>query len=241
MKKMRDFLLVPATEPDKRENARLRTVILTVITSVVAVVYLMGKPWSDGRTAALLCAVNTATFLIHILYYKDAAIARLLLFGACLGLVELVADALCVHFTGTLDYSIAKSFMIWKSPWWMPWAWMIVGAQIGYLGTRFIERVGIGRGAVLSALIGAINIPFYEEMARYANWWEYQFCRMLPFTHTPLYIVVAELLIGFSLAPLARIALRKPSWRDAALAGLLAGLMTIIGGLIGYGVAEGIV
>lgn len=217
----------------------MRTVLITVVTSVVAVLVFAGKPWSDGRTAILLSAINGATFAVHILRYRDKAIARLLLFGFCLGIVELIADALCVRFTGTLDYSVAHSTMLWESPWWMPVAWALVSAQIGYLGTRFIEKVGLRRGAVLSALIGAINIPFYEEMARYAHWWQYEFCRMLPGTHTPLYIVVAELLIGLSLGPLARIALRKDSWHTAALAGILAGMVTIIGGLIGYGIAEG--
>ncbi len=238
---MRNFFhLEPIPTPDPREKARLRTVLITVATSVVAVAFFAGKPWSDGRTAILLCAINGLTFTLHIARYRDAAIARLLLWGFCLGCIELIADALCVHFTGTLDYSVARSAMIGESPWWMPLAWMLVAAQIGYLGARFVERVGIAKGAVLSAIIGAINIPFYEEMARYAHWWEYQFCRMLPHTHTPVYIVVAELLIGLSLGPLARVALRHASWRDAALAGLLAGIVTIVGGLVGFGVAEGV-
>ncbi len=241
---MRNFFFVPplppSSEPDSRETARLCTVLITVATSVVAALFFANNPWSDGRTAALLCAVNGATFALHILRYRDAAMARLLLFGLCLGIVELVADALCVRFTGTLDYSVSHSPMLWESPWWMPLAWMLVGSQIGYLGARLIERVGLWRGAILSAVIGAVNIPFYEEMARYAHWWEYQFCRMLPGTHTPVYIVVAELLIGLSLGPLARVALRNPSWRGAVQAGLIAGIMTILGGLIGFGLTEGI-
>ena len=42
----------------------------------------------------------------------------------------------------------------------------------------------------LTAVLGAVNIPFYEEMAYHAHWWQYQNCRMLG--HTPLYIIVAE-------------------------------------------------
>ncbi len=221
------------------EAARLRTVLLTVATSVFAVAIFAGKPWSDGTTAALLSAVNLTSFVVHIVRFRDTGMARLLWWGLCLGVVELVADALCVHFTGTLDYRMARSAMIWESPWWMPFAWMLVGTQIGYLGTRFIERFGAVRGAALSALVGAVNIPFYEEMARYAHWWEYQFCRMLPMTHTPVYIVIAELVIGCALAPCARVALRGTSWREATIAGIVAGIATIIGGLIGFGIAEG--
>jgi len=220
--------------------ARLRAVLTTIVTSIIGVTLCAGKPWSDGRTAVLLSAVNSTTLLLHILRYRDAAMARLMLFGLCLGIVELVADALCVRFTGTLDYSVTHSAMLAESPWWMPIAWMLVSTQIGYLGARLIERVGMVWGALLSATIGAINIPFYEEMAYHAHWWQYQFCRMLPRTHTPLYIVVAELLIGLSLGPLAQVALRRDSWRNAAVAGLLAGSVTILGGLLGYGVAEGL-
>ena len=234
------FSSLPAPDKDSAlEAARLRIVLLTVATSVLSVVIFAGKPWSDGRTAALLSTINLLTFAVHIVRFRDFAMARLLWWGFCLGVVELVADALCVMFTGTLDYRMAKSAMLWESPWWMPVAWMLVGTQIGYLGTRFIKRFGAWRGAALSALVSAINIPFYEEMARHAHWWEYQFCRMLPGTHTPVYIVVAELVIGFALAPCARVAVRGVSWHRATLAGILAGIATIVGGLIGFGIAEG--
>ena len=232
---MRDFF----RETDPLERARLRVVLLTVVVSVVSVSVFAGKSWSDGRTATLLSAINAALFAAHILWYRDAGMARLLLWGLCLGTVELIADALCVRFTGTLDYSVAYSAYLAESPWWMPVAWALVGAQIGYLGARFVERVGVLRGAALSALIGAVNIPFYEEMAFHAHWWQYQFCRMLPGSHTPIYIVIAELVIGGSLAPLARIALRNPRPTVAVAAGAAAGVFTIIGGLVGFGIAEG--
>ena len=38
--------------------------------------------------------------------------------------------------------------------------------------------------------LGAINIPFYEEMARKIHWWQNSGCRMLSFT--PYYIVVGK-------------------------------------------------
>jgi hypothetical protein len=31
-------------------------------------------------------------------------------------------------------------------------------------------------------LLGAINIPFYEEMARRIHWWQYNSCRMISYT-----------------------------------------------------------
>ena len=89
----------------------------------------------------------------------------------------------------------------------------------------------------LTALLGAVNIPFYEEMAYHAHWWQYQNC--LRIGHTPVYIIVAEMVIGLTLGPLAIRAMHADStWRHAAWAGLIGGLSTIWGGLIGYGLVE---
>ena len=51
-------------------------------------------------------------------------------------------------------------------------------------------------------LLGAINIPFYEEMARRIHWWQYNGCRMISFT--PWYIVLGEFGIAIVFALLAR-------------------------------------
>ena len=219
------------------EQKRLRTVLITVLLSVVTVMILRDRLWSDGRTALALNCVSVGVFLWHIAVYKDRVLARLLLFGLGLGVVELIADALCVRFTQTLDYTVAHSPMLGLSPFWMPTAWMVVAAQIGYLGHRLIGKLGTGRGMALTALLGAVNIPFYEEMAYHAHWWQYRNCRMLG--HTPLYIVVAEMVIGLTLGPLAIRAMHADAtWRNALVAGIIGGLSTIWGGLIGYGLVE---
>ena len=221
----------------KLEAARLRTVLGTIALSVGTVLILRDRPWSDGRTALALNAISIGIFLWHIWHYQDWAMARLLLFGLGLGIAELAADALCVRYTHTLDYSVAHSFALGLSPFWMPTAWMIVAAQIGYLGRRLIARLGLGWGMAAAALLGAVNIPFYEEMAYHAHWWQYENCKRLG--HTPLYIVVAEMVIGLTLGPLAIRAMHADSrWHHAAMAGLVGGLSTIWGGLIGYGLVE---
>jgi hypothetical protein len=152
------------------------------------------------------------------------------------GVVELLADALCVHYTGTLDYAPAGSAPLFLSPWWMPLAWMVVAVQIGYVGAGLIARFGAWRGAALTGLLGAVNIPFYEEMAYHANWWRYVQCFRV--WHTPVYIVVAELVIGCALGLLAAAVLRAPSRARAAWYGVLGGLATVVGGMVGYGLVE---
>ena len=127
---------------DNLEATRLRTVLVTIALSVLTVVLLRDRPWSDGRTALALNAVAIGIFLWHVAFYKDKVMARLLLFGLGLGIVELVADALCVRFTRTLDYTVAHTPLLGLSPFWMPTAWMVVAAQIGYLGHRLIAKLG---------------------------------------------------------------------------------------------------
>ena len=69
-------------------------------------------------------------------------------------------------------------------------------------------------------VVGAINIPFYEEMARRIHWWQYSSCRMISFT--PWYITLAEFGIAVTFALLAPM-LRRGSWRIAFVSGVVGG------------------
>jgi hypothetical protein len=110
--------------------------------------------------------------------------------------------------------------MIWRSPFWMPLAWQVVAVQFGYIGLRLWERFG-KLGLLVIALLGAINIPFYEEMARRIHWWQYSGCRMISFT--PRYIILGEFGIALTFALLA-LTVRRGSWRVAIFAGVAGGL-----------------
>jgi hypothetical protein len=69
-------------------------------------------------------------------------------------------------------------------------------------------------------LLGAINIPFYEEMARRIHWWQYSGCRMISFT--PWYIILGEFGIAVAFALLAR-TLRRDSGPAAFVSGVVGG------------------
>ena len=155
---------------------------------------------------------------------RDALLARFLLFGVVVGLAELAADAWLVDYTRTLDYSIGGGPMIWRSPLWMPLAWEVVAVQFGYIGLRLWERFG-KTGLLMIGLLGAINIPFYEEMARRIHWWQYSGCRMISFT--PWYIILGEFGIALVFALLAR-TLRRGSWRQAVIAGIGGGVSIFV-------------
>ena len=202
------------------ERDRLRAVIATIVINIVAVSLLTFAPWSDWRTGVALNIVDNCLLVGFVLARTDALLARFLLFGLVVGLTELAADAWLIDYTHTLDYSIGGGPMIWRSPFWMPLAWEIVAVQFGYIGLRLWERFG-KLGLLVIALLGAINIPFYEEMARRIHWWQYSGCRMISLT--PWYIILGEFGIALVFALLAR-TLRRGSVRTAIISGVAGGI-----------------
>ncbi len=206
------------------ECQRLCIVIATIVTNVVAVSLLTLAPWSDWRTGAALNIVDNCLLIGFALVRRDALLGRFLLFGLLVGFTELSADAWLVDYTRTLDYSIGGGPMIWRSPLWMPLAWEVVAVQFGYIGLRLWERFG-KVGLLMIGLLGAINIPFYEEMARRIHWWQYSGCWMVSFT--PWYIILGEFAIALAFALLAR-TLRRRSWRAAVVAGVSGGFSIFV-------------
>jgi hypothetical protein len=206
------------------ERDRLRVVIATIIINVVAVSLLTLAPWSDWRTGAVLNIVDNCLLVGFALVRRDMLLWRFLLFGVMVGFAELPADAWLVDHTRTLDYSVGGGPMIWRSPLWMPLAWEVVAVQFGYIGLRLWERFG-KVGLLMIGLLGVINIPFYEEMARRIHWWQYSGCRMISFT--PWYIILGEFGIALILALLGR-TLRRGSWRAAIVAGIAGGLSIFV-------------
>ena len=201
------------------ERGRLNVVLATIVINVVAVSLLTLAPWSDWRTGAALNIVDNCLLVGFTLVRRDALLGRFLLFGLLVGFTELAADSWLVDDTRTLDYSVGGGPMIWRSPLWMPLAWEVVAVQFGYVGLRLWERFG-KIGLLMIGLLGAINIPFYEEMARRIHWWQYSGCRMISFT--PWYIILGEFGIAIAFALLAQ-TLRRGSWREAIFAGIGGG------------------
>jgi hypothetical protein len=216
------------------ERGRLCVLIATIVINVIAVSLLTFAPWSDWRTGAALNVVDNCLLVGFTLVRRDALLARFLLFGVVIGVTELVADAWLVDYTRTLDYSVGGGPMIWRSPLWMPLAWEVVAVQFAYIGLRLWERFG-KTGLLMIGLLGAINIPFYEEMARRINWWQYAGCRMI--SYTPWYIILGEFGIAIAFTLLAR-TLRRGSWREAVVAGIGAGLSIFVCYAVAFGITD---
>lgn len=219
----RAALVAAATTRDRApkdvERARLIVVLATVALNLVAVTAFALWPESNWRTGLALNLADNALLFIHVVRWRDRQLAHFVLFGLVVGVVELAADAWLVDVTRTLDYSIGGGPQIWRSPIWMPLAWEIVAVQFGYIGMRLWERWR-GLGLLLAGVLGALNIPFYEEMALRTHWWRYGDCRML--LHTPWYIILGEFLIVLWLAWLARL-LRRQQLGATLLTGVLGG------------------
>src|SRR4051812_34234303 len=207
------------SQDSTREGARLVMILTTIAISIAGVTLFSFVPWSDWRTGLLLNIIENTILIGFCIGLRDRLIPHLMLFGFVVGGVELLADAWLVDATRTLDYSLGGGPMIWRSPAWMPLAWEMVAVQFGYLGLRLSEwRKGLG--LLLNGIIGATNIPFYEEMALKVHWWRYTHCRML--LHTPYYIILGEFLIAICLGAMAR-QTRHERWSRTILAGGVAG------------------
>ena len=213
-------MMSPTNAHDREvERKRLLVVTATIVINIIAVSLLTFAPWSDWRTGAALNLIDNCLLVGFTIVRRDALLARFLLFAVVVGLTELAADAWLVDHTRTLDYSVGGGPMIWRSPLWMPLAWEVVAVQFGYIGLRLWERFGKA-GLLMIGSLGAVNIPFYEEMARRIHWWQYSGCRMV--SYTPWYIIVGEFGIAVVFALLARI-LRRCSWHFAIVTGVIGG------------------
>jgi hypothetical protein len=214
--------------------SRLKVVVLTILLNVTAVVMFAHMPGSDWRTGAALNILDNAILVAYAVIRRDRLMAHLLIFGVALGLTELIADAWLVDWTKTLDYSIGGGPMIWRSPLWMPFAWEVVAVQFAVLGMWFTGKFR-GKGVVVTALIGTVNIPFYEEMALKTHWWVYNQCRM--FLHTPYYIILGEFLIVIFVVILSR-SVEQERLKRTWLAGMGAGLSILLCYAFAYWVLE---
>jgi hypothetical protein len=220
---------------DQHAGGRLLVVLATVALNVVTVALLTLAPWSNWRSAIALNLLDNALLFWFIRTRGDRFLQRLVLYGLAVGFTELAADAWLVDCTHTLDYSPGGGPMLWRSPLWMPFAWEIVVVQFSCLGLWLWQRFGTP-GLLAVGLLGAINIPYYEEMARPIHWWQYRGCRMI--SGTPYYIIAGEFLIAIFLTLLARPIVREPRPGIALALGLAGGLAIFLSYAIGYGLCD---
>ncbi len=148
-------------------------------------------------------------------------LGRLLLAGFIAGLCELFTDASGQYVAHSLIYP-AGELMLWTSPLYMPLSWMVVLTYLGYIAWRLRVLLGWRKAALLSAVLGAIQIPIYEEMAYYGGWWRYKPVHLM-IGHTPVYVLLFEGLVVAAL-PLLYDRIERRSWKQVALIGVIVGV-----------------
>ena len=215
-------------------SSRLNVVLATIFLNIIAVIIFSQVPWSDWRTGLALNFLDNAILITYAISRRDRLMWHLILFGLALGFTELLADAWLVDSTRTLDYSIGGGPMLWRSPLWMPFAWEVVAVQFVVLGMWLSDKFKTA-GLLLAATIGAINIPFYEEMALKTKWWSYSNCRMI--SHTPYYIILGEFFIVVGIVLLVR-RVEKQNLKTTTLSGVLGGLVIFVSYALAFWIFE---
>jgi hypothetical protein len=170
-------------------------------------------------------AANIALVIVlqgmYAAWFRDAIIVRWLIFGVASGFAELATDAWIVG-TGTLEYPTGEP-MLWRSPTYMPFAWVVVLSQIGGIGDWLRGKMPLLPASVATAAVSGINIPIYEHIAKDANWWVYLNTPMIG--NAPYYIIAAEFLLALPLPWIGHVAAQRPVAWGLALGVLEGGVM----------------
>lgn len=206
-----------------------RFVVLTLIFVLAwnSASSMVGWGWP---TAAIITFAMTSIYIWYVWRHQESTLGRILLFGLATGWTELLADRWLVDVTATLVYLPDGPFVL-RSPLYMPFAWMIVTTQLGYIGWWMSKRWGVIAASFLIALFGAVNIPLYEQWAKNADWWYYRATPMLG--NTPWYIIGGEFLIALSL-PAAISLFEKRHWGFSACVGVAQGLWIWLSYVVAY-------
>ena len=166
--------------------------------------------------------VVLSLYLLALLFFPGIRplVGRLLLAGFIAGICELFTDASGQYVVHSLIYPIGEP-MLWTSPLYMPLSWMVILTHLGYISWRLRALIGWQKAALISGLLGAIQIPIYEEMAYYGGWWRYKPTHLM-LGHTPLYVLLFEGLI-VALLPLLYDRIERRAWSQVALVGVVLG------------------
>lgn len=213
------------------DGAMLGLLALMVACHLVSAALAVG--WWTGLLTTALATVYLLVCAVSRPLWRPV-IRRFLLLGFVAGVLELATDAAGRLFAQSLFYPAGEP-LLWTSPIYMPFSWMVVVTQVGYLGWRLrglAPRASLWAALLLTGLVGAALIPFYEETAYYARWWQYA-PTVLHIGHTPAYVLLFEGLIAVAL-PLLTWRLTTRSWRAIAARGITLGAWMPVAALVAW-------
>lgn len=212
-------------------EAALRASHLTALDVAFAAYYLLliichliASRQRIGWTSAALIDLLACGYLLGLAARPRwrPLIVRLMALGLVAGIAELATDAAGKGVAHSLIYP-GREPMLVASPFYMPLSWMVVLVWIAYLAWRLATLASpptVGVRVMIVGLVGALTVPFYEEMAYYAGWWRYVPAHSIG--QVPIYVVVFEGAVA-AILPLITSRLRECPLGYALAGGVIVG------------------
>lgn len=187
-----------------------------------------------GWLSAWVVTLGTgAVFAGYAAVTRNVVLGKLLACGVIVGVAEVLgADRWAVQM-GTLVYAPHGPFIV-DSPGYMPVSWMVATTQFSVIGLWLADRFGLAKATVLTAIVGGLNLPLYEHLAKGADWWFYQHVPMI--WSTPWYVILGEILIGALFPICGRAIVTKPLVWSIPI-GIGLGVWMLVAGWLAYQVA----
>lgn len=219
-----------------REESKFFDRDTKVIITIMAFGILMlvaDSLWFKGWVSAAYWGFGLSAIYGFYAFFKGSpALQKMWVFALIAGFTELLADHYLVSFTGTLVYPTNEP-MLWTSPLYMPFSWLAVLFQIGYIGWKISFKFGKVKAAIILLVLGSLIIPLYEHWAINADWWYYRDAPMI--WDVPYYISLAEGLLMLSIPFLLRMVTAK-QWKSVIILGIVQGLIMLIASFIAFSI-----
>lgn len=144
------------------------------------------------QSTALTSAAAVGSYgLALALASRYEPLRHLVAVGTVAGLVELAGDAFLVAVADSLVYP-ATHPMLWASPAYMPLAWAVLVAFIGYLALRLHAVAGLAAAVVGPAVFAFVSEAGFESFASHGGGWTYVAAPAAWVGNAPLFVLVAE-------------------------------------------------
>ncbi len=220
-----------AQKADSRRISWFDLAIATVILFDFVLTYIdsITKWWYVGSIELFLAALLFA-LLIGVRSMRPV-LGRIMFAGLIAGACELFTDASGQQVVHSLIYP-AGELTIWASPIYMPLTWMVTLTYLGYFSWRLRALQRWRMAILLCGLVGAIEIPLFEEMSYYGGWWRYAPVHLMV-GHTPIYVSLFEGLVIAAL-PLLFYRVERRPWLQVAVVGVVIGAWTAISALAAW-------
>lgn len=213
------------------ETARIRTAWTVIMIGFIGNVAAAIQP--DGSFAvALVMALMALAIVGFVVVHGDTLSLKFLVVAAVAGWLELVTDWAFVDVVPAIVYPKTDP-MIGCSPFYMPFAWMMLLWPLGII-VRWLDRQwGLAAAVALGLVIGGVTIPTHEFLAGRAGWWHYR--DQPSIAHIPHFIIALEALVVAALPVAFRAVERRGLW-VAGLTGVGLGVWIFVAAWVGYGV-----